>query len=89
MKLETAKRKLWPHRHRWRLKISTRIGGRVSIEAITDGDVAPERFRGPHFVDERGLANAMNRMAEKLSKIEDAIRLKEESDSMAREASRT
>lgn len=76
MKLETAQRKLWPHRRRWQIKIEPcTYNSDVNIEATYDGLLheSLSEFKTVR-VCATGLAVAMAKMADKLAPIDAAIR---------------
>jgi hypothetical protein len=90
MKLSTAHRKLWKHRHKWRLEITTATmwGHDVEVTAYRrykNGWWWEDRLPVSVIVTKRGLANAMAAMADKLDRVEAAHAAFMQADSAALE----
>lgn len=102
MKLETAYRKIGKHRNRWRITIHLGESQYHVMRAYWKGNthsegklIFPEKLFGPFTdvhansywrVGNRGLANAMSAMSEKLDRVELAIQKHNEAQAAIKEA---
>lgn len=89
--LATAYRKLWPHRRRWHLVIKPAWDSPQEVWITAEWHDKPNDPHplvcSCHEVWDRGLANAMNKMAIRLDAIEAALARFNEATKLFQEAS--
>lgn len=101
MKLETAYRKLGRHKKRWRITVRHDPDNRPVLQAtlqeykglqipevLCGDELGPDDGQPCWIVWEYGHANAVNAMAEKLDKVERAIKAWEEAERLKKEVTR-